>query len=158
MEGWGCPPDITSEDRGVAQRKRATFGTWRPVVRIHSPRPFFRSLPLDACLGCYADLHPLVPSGKMGATLHRRSQVQVPDAVIEHAFARSGGRCECTRHHTGQHVPHHSGRWPRKFSRYGDEWEAKSIVPQTTGEPGSTSHVEALGVEILCLHCCRLIA
>ncbi len=26
-------------NRGVAQRQGATFGTWRSVVRIHSPRP-----------------------------------------------------------------------------------------------------------------------
>lgn len=48
------------------------------------------------------------------------------EAVKDQAFARSGGRCECHRDHTGLQAPHHGGRCSSTFSRYG-AWEAHHI-------------------------------
>lgn len=49
------------------------------------------------------------------------------EIVKDQAFARSGGRCECTRQHTGQNAPHHGGRCPNTFTRHG-AWEAHHIA------------------------------
>lgn len=63
------------------------------------------------------------------------------ESVKDQAFARSGGRCECHREHPGANsAPHHGGRCPRTFGRYG-AWEAHHSV---AGGPDTLSNCEAL--------------
>jgi len=69
-----------------------------------------------------------------------------PDSVKDQAFARSGGRCECTRQHSSVwEAPHQERRCPRTFTRYGGNWEAHHIA---VGGPDTLSNCEAL-----CLTC-----
>ncbi len=65
-----------------------------------------------------------------------------PESIKDQAFARSGGRCECYREHTGVNAPHHGGRCPNTFSRHG-AWEAHHIV---AGGNDTLSNCEALCV------------
>ncbi len=63
------------------------------------------------------------------------------DTVKDQAFNRSGGRCQCTRQHTGRtNAPHHGGRCSRTFTRHGG-WEAHHI---TAGGADTLSNCEAL--------------
>ena len=41
------------------------------------------------------------------------------EETIDKVFARTGGKCECTRQHEGHKSPHHGGRCPRAVLRYG---------------------------------------
>lgn len=74
-----------------------------------------------------------------------------PQTVIEQAFIRSGGRCECTRQHTGQFATHHGGRCPTQFTYAGHAWEAHHVTAQSVGGADTLSNCQ-----ILCLTCHRL--
>ena len=69
------------------------------------------------------------------------------EEVIDKAFAKSGGKCECTRQHAGQTAPHHGGKCPRATLRYG------------LGEPHHIKMVKDGGndlvenCEFICLEC-----
>lgn len=74
------------------------------------------------------------------------------ETVKEQAFQRSGGRCECTRQHSGQQsAPHHGGRCPVMFTRYGGQWEAHHRVAVDAGGQDTLSNCE-----VLCLTCHKL--
>lgn len=62
------------------------------------------------------------------------------EAVLNQAYARSGGRCECRREHSGVTAPHHGGRCPITFGRHG-AWHAHHIV---AGGPDTLSNCEVL--------------
>ena len=62
------------------------------------------------------------------------------ESVKNQAFVRSGGRCECQRIHSGLQAPHHGGRCPRTFARFG-AWEAHHI---NADGPTILSNCEAL--------------
>ncbi len=69
-----------------------------------------------------------------------------PEFVKDQAYARSSRRCECRREHLNRwDAPHHGGRCPTTFTRYGGQWEAHHI---TAGGPDTLSNCEAL-----CLKC-----
>lgn len=74
------------------------------------------------------------------------------EAIRDQAFARSGGRCECHRQHNGLDAPHHGGRCPRTFTRYGGQWEAHHIVSVLAGGPDTLSNCE-----VLCIPCHQLV-
>ena len=65
------------------------------------------------------------------------------ESVKDQAFARSGGRCECHRLHSGLTAPHYGGRCSRTFTRYGT-WEAHHIVAVSSGGTDTLSNCEAL--------------
>lgn len=67
------------------------------------------------------------------------------ETVKDQAFARSGGRCECQRQHQGLTAPHHGGRCPETFTRYG-QWEAHHKVAVSAGGSDTLSNCEALCV------------
>ena len=68
-----------------------------------------------------------------------------PESVKDQAFARSGGRCECTRQHPNSPTaPHHGGRCSTTFTRHG-AWEAHHAV---AGGLDTLSNCEAV-----CLTC-----
>jgi hypothetical protein len=69
------------------------------------------------------------------------------ETVKDQAFARSGGRCECHRDHTGENAPHHGGRCPKTFTRHAS-WEAHHI---SAGGPDTLSNCE-----VLCVPCHEL--
>lgn len=67
------------------------------------------------------------------------------------AYKRSGGRCECTRKHSGiSDAPHHGGRCPNTFARHG-RWEAHHKTAVTSGGDDSLSNCE-----VLCVKCHQL--
>ena len=67
------------------------------------------------------------------------------------AYIRSGGRCECTRQHIGRNdAPHHGGRCPTKFTRYGS-WEAHHKIAVSSGGSDNLSNCE-----VLCTKCHQL--
>ena len=97
--------------------------------------------------------------------------------VMEQAFARSKGRCECTRsdrpvtpssgtvgsggrpvymsatfagHKGVRGVPLHVGRCPRIFTRRG-AWVARPIIHQSEGGPNALENCE-----VLCTTCAQL--
>jgi 5-methylcytosine-specific restriction endonuclease McrA len=72
------------------------------------------------------------------------------ESVKDEAFKRSGGRCECTRQHAGHDAPHHGGRCPSTFIRYG-AWEAHHITAVASGGSDGLSNCEAL-----CTRCHKL--
>jgi 5-methylcytosine-specific restriction endonuclease McrA len=72
------------------------------------------------------------------------------DQTKDDAFRRSGGRCECTRQHVGAVAPHHGGRCPTTFSRYGN-WEAHHKTSQYSGGSDALSNLE-----VLCTACHKL--
>lgn len=75
-----------------------------------------------------------------------------PQRVIEEAFVRSGGRCECHREHPGRtEAPHHGARCPRTFTRYGGGFEAHHITAESAGGSDTLSNCE-----ILCTTCHQL--
>jgi hypothetical protein len=70
------------------------------------------------------------------------------EAVKDEVYKRCGGRCECGRQHPSTtNAPHHGGRCPTTFMRYG-AWEAHHIV---AGGPDTASNCEAL-----CIRCHQL--
>jgi len=73
------------------------------------------------------------------------------ETVKDQAFKRSGGRCECNRQHNGLSAPHHGGRCPKTFTRYGGQWEAHHIVSVNSGGSDTLSNCE-----VLCLDCHKL--
>lgn len=73
------------------------------------------------------------------------------DAVKQQAFARSGGRCECNRLHTGvTGVVHQGGRCPETFQQ-GGGWEARHKRSELAGGPSTLDNAVAL-----CMTCCSL--
>ncbi|MBI2867300.1 MAG: hypothetical protein HYX97_03060 [Chloroflexi bacterium] len=77
---------------------------------------------------------------------------RIPDVVSERVFARSGGRCECARPHTGQQAPHHGGRCLRRFSRFGGHWESRVVSAEAVRRADKVVQCEAL-----CLACAQLL-
>ena len=73
------------------------------------------------------------------------------ETLKDQAFAGSGGRCKCRRQHDGLNAPHHGGRCPTTFTRYGSQWEAHHRVAVTAGGSDSLSNCE-----VLCLACHQL--
>lgn len=70
------------------------------------------------------------------------------DAVKQQAFARSGGRCECNRLHTGQTgVVHQGTRCPERFERNG-QWEVRHKVSELAGGPSTLENSI-----VLCMTC-----
>ena len=68
--------------------------------------------------------------------------------TVKQAFARSGGRCECTR---SSH-PSHTGRCPETFTygERGTKWEAHHRVAVSSGGDDSLANCE-----ILCTKFCH---
>ena len=57
------------------------------------------------------------------------------DSIRGQAFARSGGRCECTRLHSGvTNAPHHGGQCSRTLAGV-EGWEAHHITAGKRGRP-----------------------
>jgi len=76
---------------------------------------------------------------------------EFPDSVKQELYDRSNGRCECKRQHPGlaqADAPHHGGRCPITFTRYGGSWHAHHVV---AGGPDVKSNGEAL-----CIKCHQL--
>lgn len=70
----------------------------------------------------------------------------------DEAFKRSGGRCECTRQHSGEgSAPHHGGRCPNIFTKDGGEWEAHHKTAVSSGGDDTLSNCE-----VLCIKCHQL--
>jgi hypothetical protein len=70
------------------------------------------------------------------------------ESVKDEVYKRCGGRCECTREHSGvRDAPHHSGRCSTTFTRHG-AWEAHHKV---AGGSDTASNCEAL-----CTRCHQL--
>ena len=76
--------------------------------------------------------------------------VPFSDDVINQAWERSGGRCECTRNSHD-----HEGRCPQTLIRenqgrrgYRGAWEAHHIESEDSGGPNTLSNCE-----ILCWNC-----
>jgi len=69
------------------------------------------------------------------------------ESVKDEVFQRCGGRCECTREHTGLPAPHHGGRCLTTFTRHG-AWHAHHI---NANGPAIASNCEAL-----CIPCHEL--
>jgi hypothetical protein len=66
------------------------------------------------------------------------------ESTKDEIFKNSGGRCQCNRQHSGQtDAPHHGGRCPRTFTRYG-AWEAHHKVAVSSGGKDIASNGEAL--------------
>ncbi len=75
------------------------------------------------------------------------------DETLDKAFERSAGKCECTRDHTGESgSPHHGGKCPRAFFRYGPQWEPHHKVSEIRGGKDTLDNLE-----VLCYECHRLI-
>jgi len=73
------------------------------------------------------------------------------DKTKDEAYARSGGRCECTRQHAGMaDAPHHGGRCTKAFTRQGN-WEAHHKVAVSSGGSDNLSNCE-----VLCTKCHEL--
>lgn len=73
------------------------------------------------------------------------------EVTKDQAFARSGGRCECNRLHTGvTSAPHHGGRCTNTFTRHGN-WEAHHKVAVSSGGSDNLSNCE-----VLCVKCHQL--
>ena len=72
--------------------------------------------------------------------------------VLDQAFARSGGRCECKRDHAGQQAHHRGSNCPRGFARFGPYWEPHHIKPLDAGGDDSLTNCE-----VLCFLCHRLV-
>lgn len=72
------------------------------------------------------------------------------DETKDQAYKRSGGRCECTRQHTGMSAPHHGGRCTKTFARHGD-WQAHHKVAVASGGSDALSNCE-----VLCTQCHQL--
>jgi len=81
------------------------------------------------------------------------------EKVKDDLYARSGGRCECTRLHgrsLGElflTVPHVGGRCRNTFDRYGGQWHAHHVLAEANGGPSTLSNGEAL-----CVPCHQLTA
>lgn len=76
-----------------------------------------------------------------------------PLSVIDQAFARSDGRCECLREHVGSvEVPYNGERCPETFTRNGGGWEARHVMAESLGGHNSVSNCS-----ILCLTCYTLV-
>ena len=75
----------------------------------------------------------------------------VSDSVKSEAFKRAGGRCECTRPHTGEKSPPHGGaKCPRGFPEVWG-WQPYEKVPLSKGGKDSLDNVE-----VLCQECYNL--
>ncbi len=85
--------------------------------------------------------------------LSEKERDEFPEDVRKKAFARAGGRCECTAEHlSAGNPPHRSGRCPRHFSyeqKAGEgKWEAHHI------KAGGSGTLE--NCKILCVECHKL--
>lgn len=73
------------------------------------------------------------------------------ETVKEQAFARTGGRCECTRLHTGvTGVLHQGTRCPTTFQK-GGGWEVRHKVAELAGGFNTLENCE-----VLCTTCYQL--
>jgi 5-methylcytosine-specific restriction endonuclease McrA len=73
------------------------------------------------------------------------------ESVKDAAYKLSGGRCECTRQHSGRtDAPHHGGRCTVTFSRHGN-WQAHHIISVSAGGSDNLSNCE-----VLCTKCHEL--
>ena len=73
------------------------------------------------------------------------------DSIRGQGFARSGGRCECTRIHMGvTNAPHHGERCPTTLAGV-EGWEAHHITAVGAGGQDILSNCE-----ILCVTCHQL--
>ena len=72
-----------------------------------------------------------------------------PESVMNRAFARSGGRCECTRQHLldDSDAPHRDGRCAKVLTRHG-QWHADHV--KSDGPPVFSN------CEVLCVACHKL--
>ena len=72
-----------------------------------------------------------------------------PESVMNRAFARSGGRCECKRRHLrdDSDAPHRDGRYAKTLTRHG-KWHAHHIK---SDRPPVFSNCE-----VLCVACHKL--
>lgn len=75
-----------------------------------------------------------------------------PENILHEAFARAGGKCECTLQHEGQKAPHHGGRCPRGFARYGPYWEPHHVKAEDRGGPDTIDNCQ-----VLCFECHHLV-
>jgi len=73
------------------------------------------------------------------------------ESTKDTAYKRSGGRCECTRQHSGRtDAPHHGGRCFITFPRNGN-WQAHHKTAVSAGGSDSLSNCE-----VLCTKCHEL--
>ena len=73
-------------------------------------------------------------------------------AVIDRAFERAEGQCECARNHTGvPSAPHASGRCPATFTKDDGQWQAHHKIPEGGGFGSNL-----FNCEVLCLQCLEL--
>ena len=75
--------------------------------------------------------------------------VELPEAVMNEIFARTGGKCECTKAHTNSSfAPHHGAKCPRGFFRYGPYFNA---IPK-----GSVHDDKPENYVGVCIECLKL--
>ena len=71
--------------------------------------------------------------------------------VLDEAYSRAGGRCECTREHEGVKAPHHGKNCPRGFARYFG-WLPYEKTPLSKGGKETFDNCE-----VLCKECNLLV-
>lgn len=77
--------------------------------------------------------------------------MEFSEAVVDQVFARTGGKCECTRQHAGRTAPHHGGRCPHAMLRYG------LGIPRAIKTEGQGGKATAENCEMVCIDCNILI-
>jgi hypothetical protein len=68
------------------------------------------------------------------------------DTKVLAAYARSRGRCECTRHHSEPDAPHSEDRCKKEF--LGREYWRPFYSDEDAGPEG---------IEVLCISCYRMV-
>ncbi|MSQ32584.1 MAG: hypothetical protein EXR59_05080 [Dehalococcoidia bacterium] len=64
------------------------------------------------------------------------TSVELPEAILDQIFVRSGGKCECTHAHAKHaFAPHRGGKCPRGFFRYGPYFNARSKSSEKGDNP-----------------------
>lgn len=77
--------------------------------------------------------------------------MEFSESVIDQVFARTGGKCECTRQHADKTAPHHGGKCPHAVLRYGLGIPRPIKSEQAGGKPTADN------CEIVCTDCNVLI-
>ena len=75
--------------------------------------------------------------------------VELPEAIMDQIFARTGGKCECTKPHAkSSFAPHRGGKCPRGFFRYGPYFNARAKGAAKDNNPEN--------YEGVCIECLEL--
>lgn len=75
--------------------------------------------------------------------------VELSEALMDELFTRSGGKCECTHQHTNATAPHHGGKCPRGFFRYGPLW----VVNPVKASLSAAEQSKAESYRAVCYEC-----